>query len=226
METVISLGLSNNELEDIKGISSLKRLLLLDLDLNNFGDITPLAELPDLWWLSLAYNPRIKDFSPLKHLKSLHSLHLEGTSIEELSPLKDMHALNILNISNTPVTTLPAWMADLFNSNIIFDFDRITDPPREVLEQGPKAIRRYLKRQAKERFAVMKEAKVILVGDGAAGKTSLKMRLLNPKAPLPTGEGRTRGIEVTDWKFRRGYTAHIWDFGGQDVYYPVHRVFL
>jgi hypothetical protein len=53
---------------------------------------------------------------------------------------------------------------------------------------------------------------------------------MDAKAPLPGVEGRTRGIKINDWEFKKEankrHIVHIWDFGGQDVYYPVHRFFL
>ena len=41
---------------------------------------------------------------------------------------------------------------------------------------------------------------------------------------LPKEEERTRGIKIEDWylyETDNKQIAHIWDFGGQDVYYPV-----
>ncbi|MEL6672533.1 MAG: COR domain-containing protein [Bacteroidota bacterium] len=74
----------------------------------------------------------------------------------------------------------------------------------------------------------MNEVKVLLVGDGGAGKTSLAHRLSDPNGDLPTQEERTRGIEIHDWKYRRKgktHTVHIWDFGGQVMYDMVHQYF-
>ncbi|MFN3850530.1 MAG: COR domain-containing protein [Spirosomataceae bacterium] len=106
----------------------------------------------------------------------------------------------------------------------------ITTPPVEILEKGREAVIRYFEKLEKEGKDYIYEAKLTLVGEGGAGKTSLQRKIKNEKADLPTGDERTRGIEVVDWEFQdkegNNYTAHIWDFGGQDVYYPVHRFFL
>ncbi|MCC8152877.1 MAG: hypothetical protein LIP01_00845, partial [Tannerellaceae bacterium] len=72
----------------------------------------------------------------------------------------------------------------------------------------------------------LREAKLILVGDGASVKTSLQKRLLNAEAALPAEDTRTRGIEIQDWEFKDGFLAHILDFGGQDVYYLRYIVFF
>ncbi len=106
----------------------------------------------------------------------------------------------------------------------------ITNPPLEIVKQGREAIIRYFDRIEQEGDDFIFEAKMTLVGDGGSGKTSLQRRIIDDKAELPAGGDRTRGIKVYDWEFNdakgRTYTAHKWDFGGQDVYYPVHRFFL
>jgi internalin A len=103
-------------------------------------------------------------------------------------------------------------------------------PPIEVVKRGNKAVLRYFEKIAQEGQDYIYEAKLILVGEGSAGKTSLQVRLQDAKAKLPQQDKRTRGIQIADWSFKtskgRPHIAHIWDFGGQDVYYPVHRFFL
>ena len=73
-------------------------------------------------------------------------------------------------------------------------------------------------------------AKLIFVGEGAAGKTSLLNRLIDPNSKLPEEFKRTKGIEVREWAFKeennQNHIAYSWDFGGQDVYTPVHRFFI
>ncbi|WP_158085312.1 COR domain-containing protein [Niastella vici] len=106
----------------------------------------------------------------------------------------------------------------------------ITTPPKEIVEQGNDAVLRYFERISNEGIDYLYEAKLTLVGEGNAGKTSLQKRLVNDIAPLPTEDDRTRGILIIDWAYEgpgeKKHIAHIWDFGGQDVYYPVHRFFL
>src|SRR5690606_10096036 len=95
---------------------------------------------------------------------------------------------------------------------------------------GNGAVLRFFDRVEKEGQDKIYEAKVTFVGEGRAGKTSLINRLLDSKSQLPSEDKRTRGIFIKDWEFKKQtnvkHIAHIWDFGGQDVYYPVHRFFL
>ncbi len=73
------------------------------------------------------------------------------------------------------------------------------------------------------------EYKVLVVGDGTAGKTCLVNRLMENKF---IREDSTHGIVVRKFpcenSIKNGfpYTLNIWDFGGQDIYHTTHRLFL
>ena len=45
------------------------------------------------------------------------------------------------------------------------------------------------------------EAKLIIVGEGGAGKTSLARKLLDPDYQLPTDDTSTQGIDILKWDF-------------------------
>lgn len=72
------------------------------------------------------------------------------------------------------------------------------------------------------------EGKLILVGFGGVGKTSIVNRLINGSFdPL---EHKTDGIKITDCSFtldnRENIALHIWDFGGQEIMHATHQFFL
>ncbi len=76
----------------------------------------------------------------------------------------------------------------------------------------------------------LNEGKLLLVGEGGVGKTSLCRKLEKDDAALPEEEERTRGIDVLRLpiagKDDRQFYMNIWDFGGQDIYHATHRFFL
>ena len=79
----------------------------------------------------------------------------------------------------------------------------------------------------------MFEAKLLIVGEGGVGKTSLALKLQNPIQPLREGEKSTTGIDVINWNFdlppgydQKQYKVNIWDFGGQAIYFATHQFFL
>ena len=72
------------------------------------------------------------------------------------------------------------------------------------------------------------EGKLILVGRGGVGKTSLVKRLLDNT--FDPDEEMTEGIRITEWplKLGPGETArmNVWDFGGQEIMHSTHQFFL
>jgi internalin A len=56
----------------------------------------------------------------------------------------------------------------------------LVTPPPEVVAQGAMAILAYLREFSKD-AQPLSEAKIVLVGEGAVGKTTLKERLIPPR---------------------------------------------
>jgi ATPase subunit of ABC transporter with duplicated ATPase domains len=99
-------------------------------------------------------------------------------------------------------------------------------PPIEIIKQGKEAIRAYFK-SLEGKKQTLNEVKVLLVGDGGAGKTSLVKRLLNQG--FDKNEDQTHGINIRQCKVKLGKVniiAHIWDFGGQEIMHASHQFFL
>jgi small GTP-binding protein len=76
------------------------------------------------------------------------------------------------------------------------------------------------------------EAKLLLVGEGRVGKTSLMKSLTNPFYKLED-EQSTSGIDIQRWSIPQDRTSfvkefffNIWDFGGQEIYHATHQFFL
>jgi small GTP-binding protein len=102
-------------------------------------------------------------------------------------------------------------------------------PPPEVVGQGTKAILAYLWEQLKEKKRQW-VSKLLLVGEGGVGKTSLLKRLLGEG--FDSEEDTTHGISVekleTLHPSQKDVTMQLntWDFGGQQIYHATHQFFL
>lgn len=72
------------------------------------------------------------------------------------------------------------------------------------------------------------EAKLILVGNGRVGKTSISRRFLGEE--FNAKEPSTHGIRIKKWIMpvsdKIDLKLNIWDFGGQEIYHATHRFFL
>ena len=98
-------------------------------------------------------------------------------------------------------------------------------PPRQTTILPTSLINYCLQNQQDKR--PLNEAKVLLVGQGGVGKTSLVQRLVNDD--FDPHEAKTEGIAVKHWlREVRGEHIHLrlWDFGGQEIMHATHQFFL
>ena len=73
----------------------------------------------------------------------------------------------------------------------------------------------------------LNEAKLLLIGQGSVGKTSLINRLINDR--YDSNQSQTDGLTVSDWEIdvnTKPVRLHVWDFGGQEIYHATHQFFL
>ena len=73
----------------------------------------------------------------------------------------------------------------------------------------------------------LNEGKLILVGRGEVGKTSLVRRLVDDT--FRGDESKTQGINITNWPLQgtdATFRLNVWDFGGQEIMHATHQFFL
>ncbi len=74
----------------------------------------------------------------------------------------------------------------------------------------------------------LNEAKLILVGRGGVGKTSLVKKLLFNN--FNEHETKTEGIAISEWHLTlhdsETIRLNLWDFGGQEIMHATHQFFL
>jgi Ras of Complex, Roc, domain of DAPkinase/TIR domain len=105
-----------------------------------------------------------------------------------------------------------------------FVVDRLLDSfavQQNARTHPPSRVRRSSKSRR------LHEAKLILVGRGEVGKTSLVNRLVSNS--FAGDESKTQGINITQWPLTSGkttYRLNILDFGGQEIMHATHQFFL
>ena len=164
-------------------------------------------------------------------LAALTELDLSGNGLTALPPeITRLTALTELDLRRNRLTALPLEITRLTALTMLHldDNPDIGIPP-EVLNKGdlPEIISWYLRNQAATTKRPILEAKVILVGWGAVGKTSLRRRLVNKT--FNANEVTTHKIDITPWPVRLGndeIKLHVWDFGGQEIMHATHQFFL
>lgn len=223
---------------------SLRNLESLNLSHNQIFDLNPLVGLYKLKHLNLAQN-NIIDIAPLSNLKQLELLVLSSNEINDLTPLVNLDRLQGVFLVKNKVTNLKP-LINLIKKGIPISFEEIDSskrirlrdnylvhPPRSIVEQGNEAILNYFKQLKEQGAEQLNEAKLIIVGEPAAGKTTLMETLLNESFELTTNTESTLGVQVrTGWTFPHPnkpdttFTTNIWDFGGQQIQYMTHQFFL
>jgi Leucine-rich repeat (LRR) protein/GTPase SAR1 family protein len=238
------LDLSDNKLTDVFFLKELTALTSLYLNWNQLTDVSFLKELTALTSLSLKNN-QLTDVSFLKELTALTSLDLGSNQLTDVSFLKELTALTSLDLGSNQITEIPRWLTEKgleiqinteYASSCINLYDNpIENPPLEIVRQGNEAIRNYYDQIAAQGKDYLYAAKMLIVGEGEAGKTTLAHKIADPDCPLPHIDDRTRGITIHPHTFttraknsseNREFQLNVWDFGGQEMYHATHRFFL
>ncbi|MGH9802464.1 MAG: COR domain-containing protein, partial [Blastocatellia bacterium] len=98
--------------------------------------------------------------------------------------------------------------------------------PPEVLEEGAKSVLAFIKEGPQPHWM----SKLMLVGEGRHGKSSLLRALLDKEFDpnLPTTHGMLVGRLPLPHPRRDGIEMELstWDFGGQQIYQTMHQFFL
>jgi hypothetical protein len=226
LDQLTSLRLSSNQVGDTGAqaiAEHLNQLTSLNLSGNDVGDEAVAAigqHLTSLVKLDLRLNTRITTVAPLVHLP-LSILNIALTGVTNLSPLKS------LVLAGLPVI----WSDVLWEKPGIYVLDcPLTHPSPEVVSQGRKAVCNYFREIEAQGADRLFEAKLLIVGEGGAGKTSLLRRMFLPDLDLPTEDEITYGIDIHCYEFPisegRTFRLNTWDFGGQQIYHATHQFFL
>lgn len=235
---LITLYLYDNQLTEIKGLDKLTQLTHLYLHSNQLAEIKGLDNLIRLETLTLHINRLVKT-NGLENLTQLTHLYLDHNQLTEIKGLEGLTKLSSLDIDANLITEMPEYLFTLGNTifwersyqkkRITVGGNPLTVPPPEIIQQGNSAIQAYFDERRKSGEELLNEAKLILLGDGRSGKTSLANRLLGKE--LPKQEDRTQGVDIVIGEYSfplangKDFKINIWDFAGQDKYKTLHQLF-
>jgi hypothetical protein len=224
---ITSLNLADTWITD-KGAACLARLTnlsSLNLRATSISDsgASSLAALINLKHLNLSSTYiQNSGVSALAVLTQLTSLEIADTNVKDLSPLRRLLETGIpVSIQNHEFSSgscLNVYGCPLIN------------PPLDIIQKGTKAIQNYFNEIEQQGIDRLHEAKVLILGEGGAGKTSLLRRLYRADLSLPDEQESTKGIDIHHHEFinnnGKPFRLNVWDFSGQQIYHSTHQFFL
>lgn len=230
LSNLTTLDLHHNQLSTLPPqIGALENLTTLDLS-NNKLWILPftIGLLTNLSRLNLQRNKLSRALPPeIGALENLTELDLSYNELSTLPPeIGQLTNLAELDLSNNQLSTLSPEIGQLTNLQKLDLRNNPLPIPPEILQRpsNPSAILEYFRQEQRK---PLNEAKLIFVGEGRVGKTSLVRRLVENR--FDEKERITEGISIKQLSVTinsEQIRLNIWDFGGQEIMHATHQFFL
>ena len=246
--SLTTLSLYNNKLVDLPSeIGQLKKLSVLNLYNNGLKRLPrAIGQMSALTTLNVVDNSIAsipKEIGELRNLKSLYfarnkltSLPVELSTVAKLESLylddNDLRDLDdsLLQLENLTELTLHGNAQLMIPDSILGPTYEETHKLRR-LPSRPHDILHFYIDQRNARLAgslqPLNAIKVMLVGDGGVGKTSLRRFFLGQ--PHSADEPETLGIARDSFTLGQGghsFDVSLWDFAGQEITHALHQFFL
>ncbi|WP_298894573.1 COR domain-containing protein [uncultured Psychroserpens sp.] len=233
--------ISNWSITDIKPLSNLRKLSILNISNNEINAVSPLSRLSNLTKLYLNNNC-ISRFSTINKFPNLNELYLSNNKIKSLIFLSSESNIQTIDLHSNQITDLSP-IKNLIsridikdsrweNNTISIASNPLSIPPAEIVAKGKKSVMTYFSKLESEKEIQIEpyingDIKLIMVGNSNVGKSTyvnwLKTEKVNKK------------IATTDWldfgiwkaqKNSKSYNVRIFDFGGQEYYHDTHHLFF
>lgn len=215
------IDLSENKMAILpESIGRLIELEELKLQRNNLIKLPKaMGNLSKLRILDLSENQLTEIPKTIGNLLHLQTLDLSRNEISELpEDLMRLKFLKELYLHGNPKLGIPIEILGASHANVLLHKTKPANP-MEILEY-------YFRIRKGQR--PLNEAKLILVGRGAVGKTSIVNRLIYNS--FDGNEKKTEGISISEWDIslskEDNVRLNVWDFGGQEIMHATHQFFL
>lgn len=235
-QNIIGLCVTENDWTSLDiPTHQLQQLQYLNLsDNTSLQTINFLGSLPMLQHLDVS-DCQLKQLVLEEDFSQLEDLYLQGNQLKKLEIWGKMPQLRLLDVSrNKGLSTLPERLFQfpkmkhlfVYESPILFAEENLSEFRGNVWQKA----KVYLTELDKGK-KVNHRAKMIVVGNGRVGKTSMIKRLQNEE--FDPKEKYTHGITLGILSSEHlpnvasdDFHMQIWDFGGQEIFYATHQFFM
>jgi internalin A len=233
LQKLFSLDFKENNLTEIPSeIGKLSDLTTLHLNGNQISCIPPeIGQINILRELDLSSN-QLKNLPPeIGQITTLVTLNLSKNKLRSIpSEIGQLTNLMLLNLRSNQLVNLPPEIGKLTRLSVIEFADNISlSLPPEIREKNCRVIIDFYRQKLEQETDQLYEAKLLIIGEGGAGKTTLTKKIQSSDYQLQE-EDSTQGIDIIQWQFLldngKEFRVNIWDFGGQEIYHTTHQFFL
>ena len=165
------------------------------------------------------------------HFMSLRKLDLSGNGLTHLPDVMwQLISLEQINLSQNKLSELSARITKMPRLTRLDAADNpLQMPPIGVVSRGIASVKAYFEELEQFGGGLSRQLKLVVLGDGEAGKTSI-VRGLKSCTPKPArADERTVQLDISQLRVGSGASAvtlDVWDLGGQQRYAAVQQAFL
>lgn len=228
-----TLEFSDSGLKKLRLPTGLKLLKKLDCSRCQLQELIFEEDCPALDWLDLSQNKLKQLIFPLGFQSLTHLYLAKNPDLKKLEITEALLSLEVLNVDQCDLEELPMdsilspdfitlYANGIFPKNIPHVFLSKENSKncvekarlwfREIKNSGPNVQRNN-------------QVKLMLLGNGSAGKSSLLCAFENGKCQCDPPHKSTHGMEMKTLS-KGDLVYNVWDFGGQEIYHNTHRLFL
>lgn len=236
------LDFFNNEIEKIEGLQNCPKISFLGLSNNRIKIVENISHLKQLKRLYLAHN-----FIHFVYDNSKFNFPINSVELQHIDAMDNLHPDIRLVITNNPIVSMRPFLKLIEEGAVVknvYSFDEnesgifikdcmtISEPSLETIYQSNEAILNHFHEVDTKNIETTKLeiVKLVLIGNSRSGKTNFCEYLMTGQ--ITENSTSTHLLNIKNFKapFLKSPSGNelmlnIFDFGGQDYYHDVHKIF-
>lgn len=234
--------------DEVCALTNLQNISLFSTQITKLPE--RIGNLANLQRLDLSHTKLTSLPDSIVNLKKLLFMDLSFTKLQELPrEINDLSSLKGIDISHCILKEIPEHLLSSGTKFVQEDNrngrfyrharwenesgERLINIYETILQTQPISLftkePRFIKQYFDEKKIAVNSTKVIILGQGGAGKTYTLARLINNGKKENYKTDMTQGVDIKEYtavKDGRQFVINFWDFGGQEMMHSMHRCFL